>query len=157
MSRSGHVATVLDDLAASLGLSGIRLDEGDRATLTFDETPVTFAYTAEPIELLWLHVELGEIPADGDEAPLFLLKLARSTWALGQMTIGLDQSGRQILGHTSIPVALLDTDTLRQTLTAVLQLAVPLRARLAEGRYDLPQEELEGPRQSGSEPEYIRV
>ena len=84
-------------------------------TLAVVELGLTTGYTAtaEPFEMLWLHADLGTIPDDGDEAPTFLLEVGRAGWALGRMTVGLDQDGRKAFGYTSIPVALLDKRTRR--------------------------------------------
>jgi hypothetical protein len=137
MSRFQRVVSVLNELASELGLGEVVLDERDRATLAFDDTRVTFMFTAEPLELLWLYVDLGEIPTTGDEAPAFLLQIGLGSWATGRMTIGLDDGGRRALGYTSIPVAHLDHPTLHRTLTAMLELALPIRERLDRRNYQL--------------------
>jgi hypothetical protein len=130
VSRSDHVASVLSALARELGLPALALDENDRATLAFDGMPVTFVYTTEPVELLWLYADLGEIPEDGDQAPAFLLQVGLGSWALNRMTIGLDDQGRKVRGYTALPVSLLDAAMLHKTLIALLEVALPLRQRL---------------------------
>jgi hypothetical protein len=133
VSRSDHVASVLSALAGELGLPALALDDNDRATLAFDGMAVTFVYTTEPVELLWLYADLGEIPEDGDQAPAFLLQVGLGSWALNRMTIGLDDQGRKARGYTALPVSLLDASMLHKTLIALLEVALPLRQRL-EGR-----------------------
>jgi hypothetical protein len=137
MSRADYVASVLNEEAAALGLARIALDGGDRATLTFNQLEVTFAYTPEPVELLWLYVELGSIPEASDEARAFLLQVGIGSWAFGRMTVGLAPDGRAAQGFTSIPVATLDQALLDRTLTALLELALPLRKRLAQHDYSI--------------------
>ena len=133
-----YVNSVLKELAGKLGLADLSLDERDRVSLTFEDTEVILAHTPEPLQLLWIYIDLGPIPETGDEAPAFLLRSGVATWALGHMTIGLDQSGRRAQGHTSIPVTLLDLPLLHKSLTTVLELAGPLRERLARSEYGTP-------------------
>ena len=121
----------LDTLAADLGLDKIVFDASDQATLTFDEMPVTFGYRIAPVEALSLIIELGEIPATGDDAPRFLLQTGFLSWATGRMAIGLDDTGRQALGHATLPVSLIDAPSLKSALVALLEVALPLRERLA--------------------------
>jgi Tir chaperone protein (CesT) family len=137
MSRTQHVGQVLQELAAEAGLASLSLDASDRASLLFDDIPVTFAYTAEPMELLWIWVDLGEIPADGAAAPECLLRLGLMSWAASVMTIGLDEQGRRALGFTSIAVAMLDLARLKEVLARLLAAARPIRERLAAGRFEL--------------------
>jgi hypothetical protein len=137
VSRSDHVASVLSALAGELGLPALALDDNDRATLAFDGMAVTFVYTTEPVELLWLYADLGEIPADGDQAPAFLLQVGLGSWALNRMTIGLDDQGRKVRGYTALPVSLLDPGMLHKTLIGLLEVALPLRQRLADQDFAL--------------------
>jgi hypothetical protein len=137
MSRADYVASVLNEEAAALGLARIALDGSDRATLTFNQLEVTFAYAPEPVELLWLYVDLGSIPERGDQARAFLLQVGIGSWAYGRITVGLGPDGRSAQGFTSIPVATLDQALLHRTLTGLLELALPLRKRLAQGDYSL--------------------
>lgn len=122
----------LDTLADDLGLGKIVFDASDRATLTFDEMPVTFSYRSAPVEALSLIIELGEIPTAGDEAPKFLLQTGLLSWATGRMAIGLDDTGRQALGNATLPVSLIDASSLKSALVALLEVALPLRERLAK-------------------------
>jgi hypothetical protein len=137
MSRVQHVEQVLQELAAEAGLASLSLDESDRASLLLDQIRVTFAYSAEPMELLWIWVDLGEIPTEGAAAPECLLRLGLMTWAASVMTIGLDEQGRRALGFTPIAVAMLDLARLKEALTRLLAAARPIRERLAAGRFEL--------------------
>ncbi|MEM7026442.1 MAG: type III secretion system chaperone, partial [Pseudomonadota bacterium] len=74
MSRINLVDTVIGELCQSMGLGDRQLDDQGRLTLRFDHTPVTFSYRAEPLEMLWLHVDLGATP-EGRAAPYFLLRV----------------------------------------------------------------------------------
>jgi hypothetical protein len=137
MSRIKHVEQVLQELAAEAGLAQLRLDESDRASLLLDQIRVTFGYTAEPMELLWIWIDLGQIPAEGAAAPECLLRLGLMTWATSVMTIGLDEEGRRALGFTPIAVAMLDLARLKEVLARVLDAARAIRERLAAGRFEL--------------------
>lgn len=137
MSRLQHVVKVLQDLGAEAGLPSLGLDQSDRASLLFDDIPVTFAYTAAPAELLWIYVDLGEVPAEGAAAPTWLLQLGLSTWAASVMTIGLDEEGRRALGYTPIAVAMLDLPRLKEVLTRLLAAARPIRERLALRQFEI--------------------
>jgi hypothetical protein len=95
MSRFDHVNKVLSEVARDLGVQDAALGEDDCATLAFDEMEVDFIYRAEPVELLWLYADLGEIPAEGDAAPALLLQAGFGSWALCRMTIGLDDERRR--------------------------------------------------------------
>lgn len=131
MTRLQHVAAVLSELGTDLGLPAITLDDSDRATLAFDDIKVTFAYDAAPVELLSLYAEIGEFEAVDDPAAAFLLEVGFGSWASGRMAIGLDDAGQTVLGHLSIPVILLDGSTLKRTLMGLLEVALPLKERLA--------------------------
>lgn len=138
MSRFDHVNRVLSEVARALGVQDVALGEDDCATLAFDEMEVDFLYTTEPLELLWLYADLGEIPAEGDAAPVLLLQVGFGSWALCRMTIGLDDQGRRARGFAAIPVSLLDPPMLEKTLAGLLEVALPLRARLAGRDFQLP-------------------
>jgi len=138
MSRINVADTVVGELCEQLGLGERTLDGGGRLTLRFDQTPVTLTYAERPVELLWLQVELGPIPAEGTAAPRFLLRLAFDCWGLNRMTIGLDEAGRKAWGFTCIPVAQLSRDSLEQVLSGLLEVAVPIRERLGKGAFELP-------------------
>ena len=139
MSRADFIAGVLSELCAKMGLGETGPDAQGRLTLTFGETPVTFSSSADPVELVWIHADLGEIPGEGTEAPTFLLRLAFDCWGLNRMTIGLDDSGRRAWGYTCLPAAHLSADSLEQSLNGLLEVAMPLRERLARGAFDLPE------------------
>lgn len=131
MALPTKLLAALDTLADDLGLETIVFDASDQATLTFDEMPVTFSYRTTPVEALSLIVELGEVPAAGDEAPRFLLQTGLLSWATGRMAIGLDDTGRHALGRATLPVSLIDASSLKRALVALLEVALPLRERLA--------------------------
>ncbi|MEM7023291.1 MAG: type III secretion system chaperone [Pseudomonadota bacterium] len=134
MSQVNRVETVLSAFGARAGLGELKLDDDGRLTLLIDQIPVTFAYSADPVELLWLYVGLGEVE-DGMAA--FLLALGFVTWANNRMTIALDRDARKALGYTVIPVAALDVDSLQKGVTVLVESARPIRDRLASGAYEV--------------------
>lgn len=137
MARQQHVVSVLNALAADLGLPAISLDADGRATVAFGDLPVTFAYRARPVDALLVYVELGDIPARGHAAPAYLLEAGFAGWSTGRMALGLDRTGRKVLGHIALPAVLLEPAALREALVAMLELALPLSERLAEQDFRL--------------------
>jgi hypothetical protein len=137
MSRRDYVSRVIDELGRSMGLSDLSLDERGRVTLLFDDAPVTFSYSEEPAELLWLFVELADIDPERKEPLEALLQLGLLTWSWSRMTIGASEDGRKAMGHTAIPVVNLDLVTLKDALRPFLDSAMSIRERMASGDYDL--------------------
>ena len=137
MSRINIAHTVVGELCERLGLGAKTLDSSGRLSLRFDDTPVAMTYAEEPLELLWLQVDLGPVP-EGAAALRFLLRLGFDCWGLNRMTIGVDDQGRNAWGFTCIPVARLSGESLEQTLSALLEVAIPIRERLSRGEVDLP-------------------
>jgi hypothetical protein len=136
MSRQALVEQVLQELAAETGVGELSLDASDRVTLVFDDIPVTFAYVTQPTELLWLYVDLGEVPADGTEAPVCLMQLALTTWVASVMTIGLDEEGKNAVGMTAIAVVMLKYPTLKEVVLRLIEAARPIRDHLSTHDYD---------------------
>lgn len=137
MSRINFIETVLSEACEAMGLGETAFDDQGRLTLRFHETPVTFAYAAEPIEMLWLHVELGAIPEEGANGPQFLLTLATDCWGLNRMSIGLAEDGRSAWGYTGIAAFQLTRELLEQTLRNLLEVAMPIRERIARREFAL--------------------
>ncbi|MEM7023000.1 MAG: type III secretion system chaperone [Pseudomonadota bacterium] len=136
MERLDHVIRVLGELAAEAGIDGFHFNDAYRASLALDGIRVTFAYSAEPAELLWLYVDLGAVP-EGPEASNWLLEVGFATWAASVMTIALDDSGRRAMGYTAIAVTMLDLTALKDMLAQLLQAAKPIRGQLAARAFDL--------------------
>jgi len=136
MSRERYVVQIVQELGAEMGMSDLALDENGRASLLFDDTPVTLMYCPDPVELLWLLVDLGEIDVDRHEPLEALLQLGFQTWSANRMTIGLTENGNRAVGHTSIPVVNLDRGLLEETLRYVLETADAIRERLARGELE---------------------
>ncbi|MEM7021707.1 MAG: type III secretion system chaperone [Pseudomonadota bacterium] len=152
MSRISVVDTVIGELCQSMGLADSPLDDRGRLALRFDDTPVMFSYAAKPIEMLWLHVDLGETPK-GRAALEFLLRLGFDCWCLNRMTIGLDRDGHRAVGHSCVPVSELSLERLDQALGALLEVAVPIRERLLAGDFSIGVESMESDqRPSGGRP-----
>lgn len=139
MSRGEFIHGVLNDLCWKMGLGDAWPDSAGRLTLNFDDTPVTFSSSDDPVELVWIHADLGEIPADGAAAPTFLLRLAFDCWGYNRMTVGLDDTGRKAWGYTCVPAAQLSVESLERALHGLLEVAMPVRERLAKGDFDLPE------------------
>ncbi len=141
MSRFDLAASIVSEFCADMGLDGIRPNADGRLTLDFGDVPVTFAFSADPVEVLWLHAGLGSIPAEGLAAPKFLMHLASACWTRNRMTVGLDANGQTVWGYTCIPAAKLNKQSLEQTLTALLEAAVPASVQLARQDFDLTSSE----------------
>jgi hypothetical protein len=145
MSRINLVSKVIGEFGQEIGMPDLALDAEDRVRLMFDETPVTFVYAAEPVELFWLYVDLGEMPANGDadKAAECLLQLGFLCWAWNKMTIGLDEAGTRAIGFTVIPVALLELGVLKEVLEHLLDAALPVRERMARREFDIDVSDLQ--------------
>ena len=137
MSRRGLVLAVIGELCAGMGLETPGLDADDRLTLNFGQVPVTLAFGTDPMELLWVHAALGEIPEDGPAGPTFLMHLAFESWTLNRGTIGLDPDGQRVWLYSCVPVVQLTKEVLEQTLTAMLEAAIPIRDRIANRQFEI--------------------
>ena len=126
MSRLRYVEQVISEFATSIDLPACSFDQSNRLSLTFDEYLVTFSYHSQPFENLSVHVDLGDIPAQGRAHLLALLELNGQSWMSGVMTIGLNPAGDRIIGMTLMPVSALNrqllTDTLQNMLRASIQM-----------------------------------
>lgn len=147
MSRGDFVQGVLNGLCRKMGLGDLPLDADGRLTLAVGDMPVSFSLVEEPVEILWIHADLGEIPGEGEAAPTFLMRLAFECWGLNRMTVGLDETGRRAWGYTCIPAELLTDAVLELTLNALLEVAMPVREQLSHGDFPLPEP---GPPDSGT-------
>lgn len=130
MSRINMVDHVVGELCAGMGLGEHSLDVQGRLTLRFEDTPVTFSYSAAPIEFLWMHADLGELRDDDTEALRFVLRVGLDCWRLNRMTIAVDEHGKA-WGYSGLPVAELNRERLWESLQAMLEVAMPIRERLA--------------------------
>ncbi|MEW4486713.1 CesT family type III secretion system chaperone [Thalassoglobus sp. JC818] len=126
-SRYDYVARILNELGDEMGMSSLRFDTTDRISLYFDDIHLTLAYGAEPVELLWIYVDLGNDIGDDPNLLQRVLQLGFETWTRSVMTIGLDDKKDQLIGYTSIPVTILDLNVLQETLSLVLQSARVVR------------------------------
>jgi hypothetical protein len=129
MSRASFADQIVNDFCGRVGLVDQRLDEEGRLTLQIGPLPTTFTFVSEPLELLWLHVELGEAPA-GAAALRFLLEAGFESWGLNRMTIGLGDRDGKVWGYTCLPAAALSVDRFERTLNAMLEVALPIQERL---------------------------
>jgi hypothetical protein len=129
MSRASFADQIVNDFCRKVGLLDERLDDESRMTLNIGPLCTTFNYVSEPLELLWLHVELGEAPTD-KAALRFLLEAGFESWGLNRMTIGLGDRDGKVWGYNCLPAAALSVDRLEQTLNAMLEVALPIQERL---------------------------
>ncbi|MEO1019905.1 MAG: type III secretion system chaperone [Pseudomonadota bacterium] len=137
MSREHYVAEIIAELGAGLGLSGFALDGSQRASLIIDGLPVTFTYVAAPVELVWIYVDLGEVPENDPRALDALLQLGFLTWASNRMTLGVDDRGERVIGQAAIPAINLDLPALRGQLGQITESAFLIRDRLTRGDFNL--------------------
>lgn len=140
MSRSTLVDAVIADLCGGMGLPSPGLDGDGQLTLSFGELPVTLTYETDPVEILWINADLGEIPGEGIAGPKFLMHLAFECWIKNRMTVGLGPDGQRVWGYSCIPAGQLTKDLLEQTLTGLLEAALPIRERIAGGDFYIPDE-----------------
>lgn len=121
MSRIAHTNAILGELGTKMGLGSLTLDADHKASLTFDERLVTFTYSEDPMELLWIHLDLGPVPGVGPAAPNRILEINLQTWLSNTMTLGLDEAGERVIGFNVLPVASLGTHALEHLLEAMLE------------------------------------
>lgn len=137
MSRQHLVAQTIAELGTQLGIPDLALDDSSRVSLTVDGIHVTLNYAIEPVELLWLFVDLGEIADDRTEVLEGLLQLGFLTWSSNSMTIGLDEEGQRALGYSSVPVVNLSLDTLVGQLNEMLRSAAAIRERIERNDFEV--------------------
>ena len=139
MSRLNHVQSVLDDYAAELGIAAIPLDSRQRAALHVGDADVLLSMSSESLEMLVLHCKLGNIGAldDGDsgDASRYLLQAGGESWLQQGITLGLGGDGSTAFAMLTVPVVLLDIDSLRNHLIQLLETSFKLRQRLAQGDF----------------------
>lgn len=144
MSRIDYVSGIIYELGTAMGLPDLALDDKGRLSLRFDSIPVTFHYTAEPVELLWLMVDLGELDPDDRETLNGVLRLGFLTWLGNRMTLALSDDSRRVLGHSAIPVVNLDLGLLKQTLAQLMESAEMVAGRIARRDFDPGLEQVAG-------------
>jgi hypothetical protein len=137
MSRQHLVAQTIGELGTQLGIPDLALDDSSRVSLTVDGIRVTLNYAIEPIELLWLFVDLGEIADESTEVLEGLLQLGFLTWSSNSMTVGLDEDGKRALGYSSVPVVNLSLDTLVGQLNEMLRGAAAIRERIERNDFEV--------------------
>jgi len=137
MSRQHLVAQVITELGEELAVPDLALDETSRATLSFENIHVTLHYVIEPIELLWLIVDLGTIDPSRTEVLEGLLQCGFLTWSSNCMTVGLDEQGDHGYGHASIPVVQLSLETLRSQLEEMVEAAQAIRERIERNDFEI--------------------
>lgn len=137
MSSERYVSTIIHELGTSMGRDDLKLDENHRLALHFDQIPVTFHYTTQPVELLWLMADLGEIQPHDPQSLEGLMRLGFVTWLGNSMTVALREDGRSVFGHTAIPVINLDLPLLKQVISPFVSCAQELSERIVHRHFDL--------------------
>jgi hypothetical protein len=137
MSREDYVSQVVSEFGDNLGLADFEFDETRRASMSIDDMPVTFSYSASPVELLWIHMDLGEAPKDDPAALSGLLELGFLGWVSNRLTIGVDDAGERVIGQSMIPAISLDATTLRGHFEQMAESALLVRDRITRGDYNL--------------------
>ena len=140
MSRFNYVTEVLHELGASMGMGALDLDDTNRLSLVFDGVLVTFSYTADPVELVWIYVDLGDVPSGSVRVPREMLKVGFECWANNVMTIGMDDSATKAIGYSSIPVSVLELSVLKEMLSRMLQATFLIREHLARSAFEQDQD-----------------
>ncbi|MEM6365856.1 MAG: CesT family type III secretion system chaperone [Planctomycetota bacterium] len=136
MSRINHVESVFHQFGERMGMGPLVLDSTDRVSLVFDGVLVTFAYSNEPIELIWIYIDLGSVPEEGVAALQTLLTIGFDSWAHNIMTIGLDDEGQNAVGYTSIAVSMLELPLLEEMVSRMLQAASLIRSSVEEAAFE---------------------
>lgn len=157
MSRINVADTVVGELCERMGLGERTLNDKGRLALRFNDAAVVLSYRTEPVELLWIHVELGEVPQEGSAALNFLMRIGFDSWGQNRMTIGLDKAGRNAWGYTCIPLIELSYNRLEQVLSGLLEVAMPVRERIAQRDFKLPPPATAGGRDGGLGDGMVRV
>lgn len=137
MSRFDYVCHVVTEFCTEMGLPALVPDADGRLSLNFDDITVTLQHVTWPIEQLTVLIDLGETPA-GAPGLAALLELNLAAWGRGTMTIGLTADRQRVLGRSGVPVAGLDTTSLRATLEPMLVTAKSIRAALADLSHSMP-------------------
>jgi hypothetical protein len=155
MAREEFVARVITQLGDEMGLGALALDEGGQLSLNVGEIPLTFSLTSEPVDMLWLHIGLGEIAADDRATLSFLLQYGHLLWFRNLMTIGLDDAGSRVYGYNSIPVVTLSIQHLAGLLEHMLLAAGEVRRRLRDRDFSIP---ADSTAPTGQQPlNYVRI
>ncbi|MCG8650290.1 MAG: type III secretion system chaperone, partial [Pirellulales bacterium] len=137
MSRQDYVEQTISELGTRLGIPELALDATDRASFSKDDILMTIHYVDQPIELLWLFVDLGEVGTSDAEVLSGLLQLGFPTWTSNCMTIGIDDSGQRAIGHSNIPVVYLTAARLHQTVEYMLEAAAEIRDHIQQHDFEL--------------------
>jgi hypothetical protein len=130
------VASAIAEVAAARGAPGLALDQEGCAELRVGALSVTLMLASEPVDLLWLYADLGDVP-DEPELLRGLMRLGFVSWTSGQLTLGLSSDGRRMVGYSTVPVATLTKDTLASALDRLYQGAEAILDRLAHRQFDL--------------------
>ena len=130
MTRESYVASVVAELGRGLGISDLTLDDEGRRTLRVGDGELTLTQGSEPVDLIWLHVRIGEIDNEDRALVRYLLQAGHLLWTRNLMTVALDDRGSAALGFNMIPVVNLNAARLRDLAIAMLKAAAELRRRI---------------------------
>lgn len=130
MPRDSFVASVVAELGRGLGIAELTLDDEGRRTLQIGDGELTLTQGSEPVDLVWLHVRIGEIDNQDRALVRYLLQAGHLLWTRNLMTIVLDDAGSAALGYNMIPVVNLNAARLRDLAIAMLKTAAELHRRI---------------------------
>lgn len=137
MSRQEFVEQTISELGTKLRIPKLALDSTGRASFSRDGIHMTISYLDQPIEIVWLFVDLGEVGVSQVDVLEGLLQMGFLTWSSNCMTIGIDKSGERAIGHSNIPVVYLNGERLHQVVEGMLEAAVTIRDRIKQRDFEL--------------------
>ena len=130
MTRESYVASVVAEFGHGLGIAELTLDDEGRRTLRVGDGELTLTQGSEPVDLIWLHVRIGEIDNEDRALVRSLLQAGHLLWTRNLMTVALDDTRSAALGFNMIPVVNLNAARLRDLAIAMLKTAAELRRRI---------------------------
>lgn len=103
------INAVLSELGGQIGLEGLKLDENGVCRLVFDDVLVVDIESSDDGQVVNLHAQVCEIPAEGREE-LYKVALEESLFGLGTggASFGLDSQRGELLLWRSLAMDKLD-------------------------------------------------
>lgn len=130
MSRRDFACGVIKKWCEGLGFVNIEVEPDGRLSLAFNDFLVTFAYSDQPLETIWVYLDLGELENNGPDDLASLFELNLQTWLVRTMTVGLDNKTGRVIAWNIIPVTHLNETALQELVQAMLTVATSLRIGL---------------------------
>lgn len=133
MSRSAYVQDVLSRFADTVGQSTFQLNDNLQANIVIDGFELLISYHSDPVELLWLSVDLGRSPTAKRHLHQ-VMQHGFSHWALNRMTVALDEETNHLTAFNAIPVCNLNEHVFADVLKGFYQSLVQFSIMLNEVR-----------------------